>query len=102
VDNRESGRIWLGFFTSCSFFEKKKFGRLPLTELLQPAIDYPSNGYPLIPILVKYGEVFAYKYRFPTVHHQLVTLYSNERTLNRECSFYYSVKSLQTGQLHGN
>ncbi|WLR55329.1 gamma-glutamyltransferase [Mesobacillus subterraneus] len=44
----------------------KKFGRLPLTEVLQPAIDYARNGYPLTPILAKYwkGAFKAYKNRF--------------------------------------
>jgi gamma-glutamyltranspeptidase / glutathione hydrolase len=43
-----------------------KFGRLPLTEVLQPAIDYARNGYPLTPILAKYwkGAYNAYKNRF--------------------------------------
>jgi gamma-glutamyltranspeptidase / glutathione hydrolase len=31
----------------------ERFGRLPLTEVLQPAIDYARNGYPLSPILAK-------------------------------------------------
>jgi gamma-glutamyltranspeptidase / glutathione hydrolase len=44
----------------------KKFGVLPLTEVLQPAIDYARNGYPLTPILAKYwnGAFKAYKTRF--------------------------------------
>jgi gamma-glutamyltranspeptidase / glutathione hydrolase len=43
-----------------------KFGRLPLTEVLKPAIDYARNGYPLTPILAKYwkGAFKAYKNRF--------------------------------------
>ena len=38
----------------------KRFGKLPLTEVLQPAIDYAENGYPLTPTLAKYWEA-AYK-----------------------------------------
>ncbi|MBG9542318.1 gamma-glutamyltransferase [Cytobacillus firmus] len=38
----------------------KRFGRLPLKEVLQPAIDYAENGYPLTPILGKYWQ-YAYK-----------------------------------------
>jgi gamma-glutamyltranspeptidase/glutathione hydrolase len=32
----------------------KRFGKLPLTEVLKPAIEYAENGYPLSPILGKY------------------------------------------------
>lgn len=41
----------------------KKFGRLPLSEVLQPAIDYAENGYPVSPTLGKYwkGAYNAYK-----------------------------------------
>ncbi|WP_066176253.1 gamma-glutamyltransferase [Bacillus marinisedimentorum] len=35
----------------------KRFGKLPLTEVLQPAIDYAENGYPLSPILAKYWNL---------------------------------------------
>ncbi|MED1202743.1 gamma-glutamyltransferase family protein [Heyndrickxia acidicola] len=38
----------------------KRFGRLPLSEVLKPAIDYAENGYPLSPILGKYWG-YAYK-----------------------------------------
>jgi gamma-glutamyltranspeptidase / glutathione hydrolase len=38
----------------------RKFGRLPLKEVLKPAIDYAENGYPLTPTLGKYWEL-AYK-----------------------------------------
>jgi gamma-glutamyltranspeptidase/glutathione hydrolase len=38
----------------------KRFGRLPLKEVLQPAIDYAEKGYPLSPILGKYWG-YAYK-----------------------------------------
>ncbi|WP_301172295.1 gamma-glutamyltransferase [Brevibacillus nitrificans] len=38
----------------------KRFGKLPLTEVLQPAIDYAENGYPLSPTLAHYWSV-AYK-----------------------------------------
>lgn len=34
----------------------EKFGKLPLTEVLQPAIDYAQNGFPLSPILSFYWE----------------------------------------------
>ena len=33
-----------------------KFGRLPLTEVLAPAIDYAENGYPLSPTLGRYWK----------------------------------------------
>ncbi|WP_374193878.1 gamma-glutamyltransferase family protein [Alkalihalobacillus sp. BA299] len=38
----------------------KKFGKLPLTQVLAPAIEYAENGYPLSPTLAKYWEK-AYK-----------------------------------------
>lgn len=38
----------------------KRFGKLPLEEVLQPAIDYAEKGYPLSPILGKYWGL-AYK-----------------------------------------
>ncbi len=31
----------------------KRFGKLPLTEVLKPAIEYAQNGYPISPILGK-------------------------------------------------
>jgi gamma-glutamyltranspeptidase / glutathione hydrolase len=34
----------------------ERFGRLPLIEVLQPAIDYARNGFPLSPILAKYWK----------------------------------------------
>ncbi len=33
-----------------------RFGKLPLTEVLQPAINYAENGYPISPTLGKYWE----------------------------------------------
>lgn len=41
----------------------RKFGRLPLTEVLKPAIEYAENGYPLSPVLGKYwrGAYARYK-----------------------------------------
>lgn len=42
----------------------KKFGRLPLSEVLAPAINYAEEGYPLTPILGHYWKL-AYK-RFKT------------------------------------
>ncbi|RSK28919.1 gamma-glutamyltransferase family protein [Bacillus sp. HMF5848] len=32
----------------------KRFGKLPLADVLQPAIDYAENGYPVSPTLGKY------------------------------------------------
>ncbi len=32
----------------------RRFGKLPLTEVLKPAIDYAEEGYPLSPTLAKY------------------------------------------------
>src|SRR5699024_7187441 len=32
----------------------ERFGKLPLTEVLQPAIDYAAEGYPLSPTLAKF------------------------------------------------
>lgn len=37
----------------------RRFGRLPLKDVLQPAIDYAEKGYPLTPILGKYWQ-YAY------------------------------------------
>lgn len=34
----------------------KRFGRMPLTEVLQPAIDYASSGYPISPTLGYYWK----------------------------------------------
>ncbi|MDB4865688.1 MAG: gamma-glutamyltransferase [Cohnella sp.] len=33
-----------------------RFGRLPLTEVLQPAIDYAENGFPLSPTIARYWQ----------------------------------------------
>ncbi|WP_436373641.1 gamma-glutamyltransferase family protein [Cytobacillus sp. BC1816] len=38
----------------------RRFGKLPLKDVLQPAIDYAEKGYPLTPILGKYWQ-YAYK-----------------------------------------
>jgi gamma-glutamyltranspeptidase/glutathione hydrolase len=38
----------------------KKFGKLPFTEVLEPAIRYADEGYPLTPILGKFWKL-AYK-----------------------------------------
>lgn len=43
----------------------KRFGKLPLIDVLQPAIDYAENGYPLSPILAKYWKL-AFN-RFKTI-----------------------------------
>jgi gamma-glutamyltranspeptidase/glutathione hydrolase len=37
----------------------KRFGKLPLAEVLKPAIEYAENGYPVSPILGKYWS-YAY------------------------------------------
>jgi gamma-glutamyltranspeptidase/glutathione hydrolase len=34
----------------------ERFGRLPLTEVLQPAIDYAENGFPLSPTIARYWQ----------------------------------------------
>ncbi|MEH7075720.1 gamma-glutamyltransferase family protein [Neobacillus drentensis] len=41
----------------------KKFGCLPLKEVLQPAIDYAENGYPISPTLGKYWELAYNRYK---------------------------------------
>ncbi|WP_232699869.1 gamma-glutamyltransferase [Brevibacillus daliensis] len=41
----------------------ERFGKLPLTEVLQPAIDYAENGFPLSPILAKYWNLAHEKYK---------------------------------------
>lgn len=41
----------------------KRFGRLPLTEVLQPAIDYAENGFPLSPTLAHYWEIAFKKFK---------------------------------------
>lgn len=40
----------------------KRFGKLPLTEVLQPAIQYAREGYPVSPILGKYWNGAYKKY----------------------------------------
>ncbi|OEF99935.1 gamma-glutamyltransferase [Vulcanibacillus modesticaldus] len=35
----------------------KRFGKLPLTKVLKPAIDYAENGYPISPVLGKYWKI---------------------------------------------
>ncbi len=41
----------------------EKFGELPFEKVLQPAVDYAKNGYPISPILGKYwkGAYSSYK-----------------------------------------
>ncbi|WP_274363209.1 gamma-glutamyltransferase family protein [Paenibacillus thermotolerans] len=34
----------------------ERFGRLPLTEVLQPAIDYAENGFPVSPTIARYWK----------------------------------------------
>ncbi|MCC5909272.1 MAG: gamma-glutamyltransferase [Clostridiaceae bacterium] len=41
----------------------EKFGRLPFEKLLEPAIQYAEEGYPVSPILGKYWEVAYNKYK---------------------------------------
>ncbi|GGE28300.1 gamma-glutamyltransferase [Pullulanibacillus camelliae] len=45
----------------------RRFGQLPLTEVLAPAIYYAEHGYPLSPVLAKFwGNAYkAYKNRLP-------------------------------------
>lgn len=38
----------------------RRFGRLPLTKVLAPAIDYAEHGFPISPVLGKYWS-FAFK-----------------------------------------
>lgn len=41
----------------------RKFGKLPLTEVLAPAIEYAENGFPLSPTLAKNWEIAYKKYK---------------------------------------
>lgn len=41
----------------------KRFGRLPFTEVLSPAIRYAEEGYPVSPVLSKYWERAERTYR---------------------------------------
>jgi gamma-glutamyltranspeptidase/glutathione hydrolase len=41
----------------------KRFGKLPLTEVLAPAIEYAENGYPISPILGKFWNLAANKFK---------------------------------------
>ncbi|WP_203289197.1 gamma-glutamyltransferase family protein [Metabacillus sp. cB07] len=41
----------------------KRFGRLPLQEVLAPAISYAEEGYPLTPILEKYWSLAYEKFK---------------------------------------
>ncbi|KIY22429.1 gamma-glutamyltransferase family protein [Mesobacillus subterraneus] len=41
----------------------RRFGKLPLKETLQPAIDYAENGYPLSPTLGKYWNIAYEKFK---------------------------------------
>ncbi|MRG87880.1 gamma-glutamyltransferase family protein [Salinibacillus xinjiangensis] len=40
----------------------ERFGKLPLTDVLQPAIEYAENGFPLSPTLAKYWKSAVKKY----------------------------------------
>ena len=41
----------------------RRFGKLPLTEVLEPAIKYAEEGYPLSPVLAKYWNAAYKKYK---------------------------------------
>ena len=41
----------------------RRFGKLPLTEVLQPAIEYAEKGYPLSPVLGKYWNLAYNKFK---------------------------------------
>ena len=41
----------------------QKFGKLPLTEVLKPAINYALNGYPLSPVVAKLWQKYVLKNR---------------------------------------
>lgn len=41
----------------------KRFGKLPLTEVLRPAIEYAEYGYPLSPILARYWKGAYHNYK---------------------------------------
>ncbi|RFU69345.1 gamma-glutamyltransferase family protein [Peribacillus saganii] len=41
----------------------KRFGKLPLKEVLQPAIDYAEKGYPLTPVLGKNWAIAYNRYK---------------------------------------
>lgn len=41
----------------------ERFGKLPLTDVLQPAIDYAENGFPISPVLGKYWKSAAKRFK---------------------------------------
>ncbi|WP_077624731.1 gamma-glutamyltransferase [Sediminibacillus massiliensis] len=41
----------------------ERFGKLPLTDVLKPAIDYAENGYPISPVLGKFWKMAYKKYK---------------------------------------
>ncbi|MGP4079355.1 gamma-glutamyltransferase family protein [Pseudalkalibacillus sp. R45] len=41
----------------------ERFGKLPLTDVLAPAIDYAANGYPVSPTLGKYWKAAAVHFK---------------------------------------
>lgn len=41
----------------------KRFGKLPLTKVLQPAIEYAENGFPVSPIAGKYWKLAYNRYQ---------------------------------------
>ncbi|WP_067930497.1 gamma-glutamyltransferase family protein [Alicyclobacillus kakegawensis] len=49
-----------------------RFGRLPLTETLAPAIHYAERGYPLSPVLSHFWHLAHYAYR----HHLRDSMYA--------------------------
>lgn len=41
----------------------KKFGKLPLTQVLAPAIEYAESGYPISPTLAKFWQLYYEDYK---------------------------------------
>ncbi|GGF25321.1 gamma-glutamyltransferase [Halobacillus andaensis] len=41
----------------------RRFGKLPLTEVLAPAIDYANNGFPVSPVLGKFWHTGVEKFK---------------------------------------
>lgn len=41
----------------------ERFGRLPLSEVVKPAVDYAANGYPVSPVVSKHWKQDAETYR---------------------------------------
>ena len=62
----------------------KKFGRLPLTEVLKPAIRYANEGYPLTPTLAYYWNL-AYKTYKKVLHGEEFSHWFDTFTINHNC-----------------